>query len=47
MLAWALYDRDRTAGGLKNLDYTFLGREADSSIRIAAGIRPDSVRYRL
>lgn len=47
MLAWALYDRDRTNGGLKELDFTFLGREADSSIRIAARIRPDSVRYRL
>jgi GWxTD domain-containing protein len=47
MLAWALYDRDRTNGGLKELDYTFLGREADSSIRIAASAAPDSARYKL
>ena len=47
MLTWALYDRDRTNGGLRNLDYTMLGREADSSMRIASRIDPDSVRYRL
>ena len=45
--AWALYDRDRTNGGLKNLDRTSLYREADSSIRLANRISRDSLRYKL
>src|SRR5689334_13971833 len=47
MLSWALYDRDRTEGGLKNLDYTLLGAEADSSMRIASRIEPSNARYKL
>ena len=47
MLAWALYDRDKTGAGLKNLDRISLYREADSSIRIAARAAPDSARYNL
>jgi len=49
MLAWALYDRDRSKplGGLSQLDWTMLGREADSAIRIAANLEPDNPRYRL
>lgn len=47
MLAWALYDRDRTQGGLKQLDWTSLGREADSSIRIAVRAEPGNARYKI
>ena len=47
MLAWMLYDRDRTRGGLKELDWTLLGREADSSIRLASSIEPKNARYEL
>lgn len=47
MLAWMLYDRDRTNDGLKELDWTLLGREADSSIRLASAIDPRNARYEL
>lgn len=47
MLAWALHDRDRASGGLRELDWTRLAREADSSIRIAASIAPKNARYQL
>ena len=47
MLAWALYDRDRTDGGLKQLDWTRLGREADSSIRLAVRTEPGNARYKI
>jgi GWxTD domain-containing protein len=47
MIAWALHDRDRARGGLRELDWTRLAREADSSIRIAAAIAPANARYRL
>ena len=47
MIAWMLYDRDRTKGGLKEIDWTLLGREADSSIRLASRIDPKNPRYEL
>jgi GWxTD domain-containing protein len=47
MLAWALYDRDRTTGGLKELDWKQLGREADSSIRLAVRTAPGNARYKI
>lgn len=48
MIAWALYDRDRApGGGLPNLDWTLLGREADSSLHIANDIEPANPRYGL
>jgi GWxTD domain-containing protein len=47
MIAWMLYDRDRTSGGQRQLDWTMLGREADSSIRLAAAIEPRNARYKI
>lgn len=47
MLTWALYLRDRAHGGLRELDWTMLGRELDSSLRLASELAPNNVRYQL
>jgi len=47
MLSWTLYLRDRADGGLPRLDWTLLGRELDSSMRLASALAPDNVRYQL
>jgi GWxTD domain-containing protein len=38
MVAWALYERDRTQPPISGLDWTMLGHMADTSLRIAAQI---------
>lgn len=47
MIAWALYERDRTKPPISGLDWTKLGRMADTSLRIASDIEPDNGQYRL
>jgi GWxTD domain-containing protein len=45
MVAWALSVRDQAKPPVRGLDYTRLGRLADTSLRIAAQLEPDSTRY--
>jgi GWxTD domain-containing protein len=45
MLAWALYDRDRVQSGVHAVDWTLIGRIADTSLRIAKEIEPTNPRY--
>jgi GWxTD domain-containing protein len=47
MIAWALFDRDRARDDLPYLDWTLLGREADTSLRIALALDPKNTRYKL
>ena len=47
MLAWALYERDRNKPPIAGLDWTLLGRMADTSLRIAAQIEQENGQYRL
>lgn len=44
MVAWALYDRDHL-NPTSTLDWTRLGRVADSSLRIARSLEPNNPRY--
>ncbi|HKS06652.1 MAG TPA: GWxTD domain-containing protein [Gemmatimonadaceae bacterium] len=45
MIAWALYERDRNKPPIAGLDWTTLGRLADTSLRRALLAAPDSARY--
>ena len=45
MIAWALYERDRSKPPIAGLDWTTLGRLADTSLRRALLAAPDSTRY--
>ena len=47
MLAWALYERDRTKPPIAGLDWTLLGHMADTSLRLAALIDPQNAHYRM
>jgi GWxTD domain-containing protein len=47
MIAWSLYERDRSKPPIAGLDWTRLGRMADTSLRIAADIEPENGEYRL
>lgn len=47
MLGWALSDRARAEPSIRGLDWTLLGRLADTSLRIAAQIEPRNAHYRL
>jgi len=48
MVAWALATRDKAHHGeIKELDRTRLGRMADTSLRIAQALAPDSTKYAL
>jgi len=45
MIAWALYDRDRAGTGVDRVDWTRIGRLADTSLRIAKALEPNNARY--
>lgn len=45
MVAWALYDRDRVLAGVDGVDWTRIGRMADTSLRIARELEPENPRY--
>jgi GWxTD domain-containing protein len=45
MIAWALYDRDRVRSGVASVDWTRIGRLADTSLRIAKSLEPNNPRY--
>ncbi len=45
MVAWALAVRDKSTPPVKGLDFTRLGRIADTSLRIASQLAPDSALY--
>ncbi|HYV97527.1 MAG TPA: GWxTD domain-containing protein [Gemmatimonadaceae bacterium] len=45
MVAWALSVRDQAKPPIKGLDHTRLGRLADTSLRIASQLAPDSTRF--
>lgn len=47
MVSWALYERDRSKPPISGLDWTRLGRMADTSLRIAADLEPENGEYRL
>jgi GWxTD domain-containing protein len=47
MAAWSLYERARNEPRPPNLDWTRLGRMADTSLRLAAQIEPENPFYRL
>lgn len=47
MIAWALSDRARATPPLSGLDWTLLGHMADTSLRIAAQLAPQSSLYHL
>jgi GWxTD domain-containing protein len=47
MLAWALSVRDRSMPPIPNLDWTRLGRQADSALRLAAELDPANAHYRV
>jgi GWxTD domain-containing protein len=47
MIAWALYERDRSKPPVAGLDWTLLGRLADTSLRIAAQIDTANPAYRV
>lgn len=46
MVGWSLYDRAKAKNPPRGLDHTRLGRLADTSLRIAAELDPNSARYR-
>ena len=46
LLAWSLYDRDRVSNaGTNVVDWTLIGRIADTSLRIAKEIEPNNPLY--
>lgn len=45
MIAWALRERDRAKPPIKSIDWTMLGRMADTSLRIAAQLKKASEAY--
>lgn len=47
MIAWALHDRDRAGPPVAGIDWTLLGRRADSSLRLAKQLAPRNPRYAL
>ncbi len=47
MVAWVLYERDRSEPPIAGLDWTTLGRLADTSLRIAVQLDEGNTRYRL
>jgi GWxTD domain-containing protein len=47
MVAWALYERDRSKPPIEGLDWTRLGQMADTSFRLAATIDKDNAQYRM
>ena len=47
MIGWALADRARAEPSVRGLDWTLLGRMADTSLRIAAQLAPQNAYYRL
>lgn len=47
MVAWALYERDRTKPPISGLDWTLLGRKADTSLRRASLADPGNAHYRM
>jgi GWxTD domain-containing protein len=47
MVAWALYVRDRNKPSVPGLDWTLLGRLADTSLRIAAALDSTNGAYKL
>ena len=47
MIAWALHDRDRAGPPVNGIDWTLLGRRADSSLRLAKQLDPRNPRYAL
>ncbi|HKS06649.1 MAG TPA: GWxTD domain-containing protein [Gemmatimonadaceae bacterium] len=47
MIGWALADRARAEPPVRGLDWTLLGRMADTSLRIAAQIDAHNAEYRL
>jgi GWxTD domain-containing protein len=47
MIAWALHDRDRAGPPVNGIDWTLLGRRADSSLRLAKQLDPRNARYAL
>ena len=44
LIAWALYDRDRKSH-VEGVDWTLIGRAADSCLRIAKELEPNNPRY--
>lgn len=46
MLAWLLMYRDHTHA-VRGLDWTLLGRQADTALRLAHALDPDNPQYRL
>lgn len=47
IVAWALYERDKTPPPISGLDWTLLGRLADTSLRIASMIDDENAEYRM
>lgn len=45
MIAWALFERDRHEPPVKGLDWTLLGRQADTALRLAALIEQENALY--
>jgi len=47
MVAWALTEWGKTSGSRSVVDHTRMGRQADTSLRLAASLAPEKPEYRL